>query len=199
MTDVEQKLRLVQGAQDPVEKALLLAALVTGLFREAGVDLVVVGGSAIEFYTEGAYMSGDIDLCRVGPREIGLRISQDLMGQIGGTGGPRSWKVAGLFVDLLGEVESEARTPFREQETPIGPVKLIQPEMALVERVLVANYPARNPEADECARKMMAVCVGGAVPVDWDEIRRLSALRDYGVGNEVERMAEEVRRALGEA
>lgn len=182
-----------------MEKALLLAALVSGLFREAGAELVVVGGSAVEFYTEGTYMSGDIDLCRVGPREIGLRAAQDLMGRIGGTGGPRSWKVAGLFVDLLGEVESEARTPFREQETPIGRVKLIQPEMALVERVLVANYPAKNPEAEACARKMMAVCVGGAVPVDWDEIRRLAALRDYGVGNEVERMAEEVRRELGEA
>ncbi len=196
MTNVEEKLRLVRGARDPVEKALLLAALVTGLFREAGADLVIVGGSAIEFYTEGAYMSGDIDLCRVGPREIGLRMDQDLMGRIGGTGGPRSWKVAGLFVDLLGEVESGARTPFREQETPMGPVKLIQPEMALVERVLVANYPARNAEAEACARKMMAVCVGGAVPVDWEEVRRLAALRDYDVAAEVERMAEEVRREL---
>ncbi len=199
MNDLRERLRLVEDAAEPLEKALLLAALVSGLFREAGADMVVVGGSAIEFYTEGAYMSGDIDLCRMGPGRAEPRTAQELMGRIGATGGPRSWKVLGLYVDLLGSVESDARTPFRELETPLGAVKLIQPEMALVERVLVANYPARNPEAEDCARKMMAVCVGGALPVDWVEIRRLAGLREYGIGAELERMAEEVRRELGTA
>mgnify|MGYP004168011649 CR=1 FL=1 len=66
----------------------------------------MVGGSAIEFYTEGAYTSGDLDLCLVSPGSLSLRRRQELMGKLQAEGGPRSWRVAGLFVDLLGHVES---------------------------------------------------------------------------------------------
>ena len=34
--------------------------------RTDDVEPVVVGGSAIEFYTDGAYMSGDTDICWTG-------------------------------------------------------------------------------------------------------------------------------------
>jgi len=57
ITDIEAK-------SDLLEKAMKLAGVVTSLFCEAGWNLVVVGGSAVEFYTEGAYMSGAIDFCR---------------------------------------------------------------------------------------------------------------------------------------
>lgn len=46
------QLRDIRETADALEKALKLAGLVTAIFREAGWDLVVVGGSAVEFYTE---------------------------------------------------------------------------------------------------------------------------------------------------
>src|ERR1039458_7235572 len=85
------------------------------LFRGRGIEWVVVGGSAIEFYTDGAYLSGDIDLCRIKPgTPIPLRLRQEIMGRLGAKGGPRSWEVAGTFVDLLGLVETESRSSFRK-------------------------------------------------------------------------------------
>lgn len=110
----------IQSTQDLLEKAMKLSGLVTTVFKEAGWDLVVVGGSAVEFYTEGAYMSGDVDFCRRTLNPIPVRAAQDIMSQLDATGGPRSWIVAGLFVDLLGLVENETVAPYRELETPYG-------------------------------------------------------------------------------
>lgn len=193
MKDGEESLRQIENAADPVEKTLLLAALVSAHFRAAGTELVVVGGAAIAFYTRGAHVSGDIDLCRIGPRVLSPEAVRSLMGGLGATGGPRTWNIAGLRVDLLGEVESEALTPFREWQTPLGAVTLIQPEAALVERILFAHSPKDDPDAAACARELMAACVAGAVPVDWSEVRRLAALPEFGISGELERMEQETR------
>src|SRR6266699_4660910 len=93
----------ITAENDPAPKHLKLASLVSAVFRARGIELVVVGGSAIEFYTDGAYLSGDIDLCQIKPSTpIPLRLRQEIMGRLGAKGGPRSWEVAGTFVDLLG-------------------------------------------------------------------------------------------------
>ena len=44
----------IAADSDPTRKAAKLASLCSALFRERGVELVVVGGSAIELLTEGA-------------------------------------------------------------------------------------------------------------------------------------------------
>ena len=61
--EIAAALTLVREETDLNSKSLLLAGLVSELFRERGFEPVVVGGSAIEFYTDGAYMSGDTDIC----------------------------------------------------------------------------------------------------------------------------------------
>src|ERR1035438_5937221 len=60
---IRAALKEIAETEDPLEKALKLSGLVSTLFREREWEMVVVGGSAIEFYTEGQYMSGDIDMC----------------------------------------------------------------------------------------------------------------------------------------
>lgn len=68
MTTVEitAALAVIRDEADLNSKSLLLAGLVSELFRERGFEPVVVGGSAIEFYTDGAYMSGDTDISWTG-------------------------------------------------------------------------------------------------------------------------------------
>lgn len=193
----ETALEDIRGTEDLLEKGLKLAGLVTRVFHEAGWDLVVVGGSAVEFYTEGAYMSGDIDVCRRNLQPIPLRQAQDLMAKLEATGGPRSWVIGGLYVDLLGFLESEAKTPCREVGTPFGPIQLVPPELVLVERVLMAYYPARDAEAKQVAKKVMAVCLAGETPVDWDEVERLAALPTYRVTQELKELKAEVAGEIG--
>ena len=115
--DAAQAVSDIEATDDLLEKGLKLAGLVTHLFAEAGSNLVVVGGSAVEFYTEGAYMSGDIDFCRRELTRIPLRQAQDIMATLSARGGPRSWLVAGLYVDLLGFLENESVAPFRSIRT----------------------------------------------------------------------------------
>ncbi len=53
---IQRTLADIAAETDPTLKHLKLASLVSAVFRERGIELVVVGGSAIEFYTEGAYV-----------------------------------------------------------------------------------------------------------------------------------------------
>lgn len=82
---------------------------------------MVVGGSAVEFYTDGAYVSGDVDICFDGrlpaPRE---RVS--VLAAAGDPVSIRSWNVAGVIVDLLGRLETSARGPLQR----LGEIRLIQ-------------------------------------------------------------------------
>ena len=67
MTSAEEVGRILADAY-PAARVLYLAAL---LSKEAGSGsggLIVVGGSAVEIYTRGAYASADIDLSLIGNR-----------------------------------------------------------------------------------------------------------------------------------
>lgn len=177
---------------DLLSKALKLAGLITRVFREAGWELVVVGGSAVEFYTEGAYMSGDIDMCRRNLNPIPLRTAQNLIGRLGGSGGPRSWKIAGLYVDFLGLLENEALTPCRTIETPCGMISVAPAELILVERILMAYYPRPDPEALHIAKKFLAVCLQNTMPIDWKEVERLAASPSFDILKETDQLRQEI-------
>ncbi|MDA0991634.1 MAG: hypothetical protein O3A51_12900 [Verrucomicrobia bacterium] len=196
MNATQTALKDIEATDDLLEKALKLAGLVTRVFADAGTNLVVVGGSAVEFYTEGAYMSGDIDFCRRESDRIPLRAAQDIMAALGATGGPRSWQVAGLYVDMLGYLENESTAPFRQIETPFGPVSVLPAETAIVERVLLAFFPQPSADARDVARKLLAACLSGETPVDWDEVERLAALPDFNITAELDELRREVQREL---
>ena len=190
--DIIPEISDILATSDLLSKALKLAGLITCVFREAGWELVVVGGSAVEFYTEGAYMSGDIDMCRRNLNPIPLRTAQNLISRLGGTGGPRSWKVAGLYVDFLGLLENEARTPCRTMETPCGAISIAPAELMLVERILMAFYPRPDPEARTVAKKLLAVCLKETTLIDWNEVKRLAACPSFDVLQETSQLRQEV-------
>ena len=165
-------------------KQVTMASVTTSAFPVGNGKVYLfgpLGGSAIELLTDGAYTSGDVDLCRLTPAALPLRQRQEIMGQLGAQGGPRSWQVAGAFVDLLGSLESLARTPLRKLQGAYGVIQVAQPEELLVERVLVSVYPQPHPPARECAKKLAAVALGGAMQFDWKEVRRLATLREYRI------------------
>jgi len=190
--DVTLEISDILATSDLLSKALKLTGLITRVFREAGWDLVVVGGSAVEFYTEGAYMSGDIDMCRRNLNPIPLRTAQNLISRLGGTGGPRSWKVAGLYIDLLGLLENEATTPCRTIETPCGVISVAPTELMLVERILMAFYPRPDRQARAIAKKFMAVCLKETTAIDWNEVERLAACPSFDVLKETRQLRQEV-------
>lgn len=188
--DIKAAIVDIESTSDLLERALKLSGLITTLFQRHGFPLVLVGGSAVEFYTEGGYMSGDIDFCRKSLKAIPPRLMQEIISELGGRGVSRSWVVCGLCVDLLGVLENESVLPNRELETPYGTVSIIPPELALVERILIAYYPP-SAELLATARKMMVAAVGDA-DFNWDEAERLAALPDFGVLEELRKLRTEV-------
>ena len=180
----------IESTSDLLERALKLSGLITTLFQRHGFPLVVVGGSAVEFYTEGGYMSGDIDFCRKTLNAIPPRLMQEIIAELGGKGVARSWEVCGLYVDLLGILENESVLPNRELETPYGTVRIIPPELALVERILIAYYPP-SAELLVTARKMMVAALGDS-DFNWNEAERLAALPSFGVLEELRKLRLEV-------
>ena len=180
----------IEATGDLLERALKLSGLVTTLFAERGFPLVVVGGSAVEFYTEGGYMSGDIDFCRKTLKAIPPRVMQEIVARLGGKGVARSWLVCGLYVDLLGVLESESTKPNRELETPYGTVSVIPPELALVERVLFAYCPP-TAECVPSARQMMVAALKDD-RFDWTEAERLADSPDFKILDEFKRLKQEM-------
>jgi len=199
VTKIRVALDEITFEQDATVKCLKLASLCSALWQERGAQLVVVGGSAIEILTEGAYVSGDLDLCYVSAGAgfpLGIRERQEVMGLMGAVGGPRNWQIAGMYVDLLGLVESLARTPFRRVAGPYGEVLIMKPEDLLAERVLVSVYPGENMEARACAKKLISVILQGAVAADWQEVRRIANLPEYRIFPECVKLVIEVAREL---
>ena len=191
--DIKAAMADIEATSDLLERALKLSGLVSTLFQRHGFPLVVVGGSAVEFYTEGGYMSGDVDFCRRSLKAIPLRLMADVMSRLGGKSLGRNWLVCGIYVDFLGLLESETVLPNRELETPYGKVYFLPPELALVERIIFAESSA---ECLPSARQMMAAALQDG-RFDWAEARRLADLPDFKVLPRLEAMRKELSDGSG--
>jgi hypothetical protein len=125
---------------------------------------------------------------------VALPVAQrkEIMGLLDAKGGPRNWVVAGMYLDLLGHAESFARTPFRRIEAPYGSFLVMKPEDLLVERVLMSYYTGENKTARDCAKKFIAVMLGGVVEANWNEVRRLANLPEYRNLSECVKLVQEV-------
>lgn len=182
----------IEATGNLLERAVKLAGLITALFAERGFHLVVVGGSAVEFYTEGGYMSGDIDFCRKTFKAIPPRLMQEVAESLGGKGLGRNWLICGLYVDILGPLESETVKSERVLQTPYGEVRMIAPELALVERIL---YAEQDAECLPSAKQMMVAAIADDA-FDWAEAERLADLRDFKVLDQLQKLRKEMTDVL---
>ncbi len=96
--------------------------------RNAVSNLSWLAGSAIEILKEGAYASGDLDMCHATAATLPIAQRKVIMGLLDAKGGPRNWQVAGMYLDLLGPAESFARPPYRRVEAPYGSILLMKPD-----------------------------------------------------------------------
>jgi len=62
VSDARAELEEVLRLENETERKLAVAALIDDLVRDLGFRAIVIGGVAVEFWTHGAYSTGDIDL-----------------------------------------------------------------------------------------------------------------------------------------
>lgn len=189
-SSLSDRLDLIRTETDQNRKNLRVAEVVSELFRAVGAEPVVVGGSAVEFYTDGAYVSGDVDICFDGPRLPAPRERETVLAPAGDPVSIRSWKIAGVMVDLLGRLETSAKGPLQQ----LGQISLIQIEDLIAERILIATAPRFDLDRWRVAKILLAAGWKNLVALDRAELRRVAQSPDYKVGDALERMIEEIER-----
>jgi len=133
MTTTEEVGRILTTAPTKHDRILFFAAL---LSRESGSDVVVVGGSAIEVYTRGKYVSGDIDIrAERGPVHRTLK-------RWGFQDRGRLWTRSdwGVAVDVVGDRYSGDLYRATTVSTPYGHVRIAVVEDLFVKRLAAAKH-----------------------------------------------------------
>lgn len=144
MTTGEEVSRVLSERPTKHARILAFGAL---LARESHSDVLIVGGSAIEVYTRGGYVSGDVDI--VGEREKIVPVLERW-----GFAKPSrlwirdNWEIA---VDIVGKHYTGATNRLRTLSTPYGPVRLAVPEDLLVKRLIEAKHWKQTKALEDAA------------------------------------------------
>jgi len=137
MTTAREVESILAAEKTPDRRIRSLAALLTAESGLGTDGVLVVGGSAIEIYTGGAYVSGDIDIL-VTDREQAARVL-------------RSWGFRDegkmftkpsldLYVDLMQRENSGSARLTRILSTRFGPVRLGAIEDLIVKRLRETRF-----------------------------------------------------------
>ena len=126
---------VIEHADRPhVERLSLTAAIVSAALRLEGLEATLVGGSAIEFYTPGSYVTSDIDLVverlqHVPQLEPAL---ERAFASLGFHRAGRHWTRNDLFVEVPGTSVIDPTATFA-----IGPyvLRVLRKEILLGERI----------------------------------------------------------------
>jgi hypothetical protein len=101
-----EELRKILSIEDPVKRrATFLAILSREVVRRGGKAPIVVGGEAVELYTQGSYTTGDMDI------KSPLEITKAILKEWKFTKKGRTWfnKELDLYVDWLGASLDEGK------------------------------------------------------------------------------------------
>jgi hypothetical protein len=176
-------------------KRVETAVRVSEAFRQEGFDPIQYGGATVEFYTQGLYTTGDVDMgfLRNAPS---LEKKNQVMASFGCRDSIRLYKVGDVMVDIGGVAELYSDRYVRI-ETPDGDLLMEAPEEEISQRLLYGIYPQPNDEQYQAARLMVSQGLLGNIPVDWEEARRVAALPGFKVTAELEQLLLECRAKLG--
>ncbi|MCI4327043.1 MAG: hypothetical protein L3K16_05345 [Thermoplasmata archaeon] len=144
MTGAVEVGRILRSTPKSYDRILNFAAL---LAHEIGSDVVVVGGSAIEVYTKGGYVSGDIDI-RADRVPVRRALTRWKFKDEGRLWTRADWNIA---VDVVGN--RYTGDPYRATTaaTPYGPVQIAVVEDLFVKRLAAAKHWKVRAALDEAS------------------------------------------------
>jgi hypothetical protein len=142
VTTEEEVGRILGKTPASYDRILYFSAL---LASESKSDVVIVGGSAIEIYTRGGYVSGDIDI-RADRASVHRTLSRWGFKDEGRLWIHSDWKLA---IDVVGDKYSG--DPYRATtiSTPYGPVRIAVVEDVFVKRLASAKHWKVRAALDE--------------------------------------------------
>lgn len=141
MDDFEKRLEKISELPR-TKKQIVLAALLAKLFQPHRVSLTVVGGAAVQFHTQAAYVTKDVDAVLIGDTR---EIIEEVMGKLGFKRTTMFRHFEHPLFDFVVEfppspVEVGGRyiSQVALIETPEGPVRVIRVEDIIMDRIIAA-------------------------------------------------------------
>ena len=114
-------LALLRAESEPRRRRLLALGLLTRRLAKHGIEPILVGGAALEFYTAGGYATTDVDLALPTSREVDAAFAG-----LGFEREGRYWYHAEL--DMLFEAPARAGLPGEDAprtETDVGGLRIV--------------------------------------------------------------------------
>lgn len=185
--EVGERLRRLRTEPDPRRRRLIMLGLLTARLSPRGIEPILVGGAAVEFYTAGGYATGDVDLALSPGPEVDAAFAA-----LGFEKEGRFWHHADL--DLLFEAPAPAGLPGEDAPRTEVEVDGLRVVIVGVEDLLVDRLRAWvRWKSDEDGRWTRRLAQLYAHRLDWRYLRA----RTGGVPEEAEalrRVEEEARR-----
>lgn len=137
-SSAELKSDLARAAKvkDPAERSIRIATVLTKALAQINREPILVGGAAVEFYTQGGYSTSDIDMVAPGGPEL-VRVMEDLgFEKLGKDFVEQQLKI---YVEFPG---SALKPNERYQEIRIGDtlLKIISLEDLIVDRLCAFKF-----------------------------------------------------------
>jgi hypothetical protein len=148
-----------------------LAGHVCQALRDAGVTVTLTGGACVAIWSQGKYVSDDLDFIEEGP--VPRRKIREVLAMLGFKEHGRHFvhPDTKFFVEfpngplMVGDQRVEQVT---ERKTPAGTLRLLSPTDCVKDR-LAAYFHWNDRQSLE-----QALLVAKAQKIDWDNIRRWS-------------------------
>lgn len=133
---LQDKIKRASKEKDRALRGVKVAAVISEALKEIGIDPILVGGSAVAFYTEGKYTTHDIDMISPSGKDI-----EEVMGRLGFSkfGKDYSNKQLKIYV----EFPSDALGPTEKVniiKVGTSRLKIISIEDLIVDRLCAFKY-----------------------------------------------------------
>lgn len=183
--DKETLATLAEVGDSVRRRAVFMAVFSREMQRRTGSMPIIVGGEALEIYTQGGYSTGDVDI--KAPKEEASRV----LGEMGFARKGRLFVNAelGLYVDWLGESleegpEAEARTNLVEVAEGLS-VRVVSFEDLLIDRLL-ASSSWGDKDSRLWAESLIQVARKGGFALDMEYLRKRAQAE--GIERELENL-----------
>lgn len=163
--DLLERLGRLREEADPRRRRLIMLGLLTAWLSPRGIEPILVGGAAVEFYTAGGYATGDVDLALPSAPEVDAAFAA-----LGFEKEGRLWHHADL--DLFFEAPAPAGLPGEDAPRTEVAVDGLRVVIIGVEDLLVDRLRAWvHWKSDEDGRWTRRLAKLYAHRLDWGYLR----------------------------
>lgn len=160
--EASERIKAATMIADPLKRHLAIAAVIAEELKKRGTETAVVGGSAVEFYTAGNYMTRDIDFVATRSDDI-----KEVMTSLGFKNDGGSWFLpgaAGVIVEFPSGPLDGSWDKTQPVELPeYGNIQMIGIEDIIIDRACAAkNW---NDNSDTWINSMLYI---QEKDIDWE-------------------------------